>query len=377
MAKIGIDARLWGTKHTGIGRYTQKLIENLQKLDTTNNYVIFCRKENLDDIPNRVGWKKVVADIPHYSLSEQINLVQIFLKENLDLLHVPHFNVPVFYPKNFVITIHDILWHSKKGFDVTTLPPLTYLAKYAGYRLVVKNAVARARAIFVPSKSVASEVTKRFPETKNKVHTTYEGVDPLPTGGKWSGDYLLYVGNLYPHKNLETLVQALSRYHVLSEGEKASLSIKRGNKTKLVIVSGRGTFEEKIRKIIGKEKLGNRIQILNRVNDKQLGALYRNAKAFVFPTLSEGFGLPGLEAMSAGTPVVCSDIPVLREIYGNAALYFDPKDSQDLASKIQHVLTNRMTRMNLVSAGKAQVKKYSWRKMAQETINVYREVISK
>lgn len=363
--RIGIDCRLWGTKHTGIGRYAQKLVENLQKLDTDNSYVLFCRKEDFKNIPQRVGWEKVLADIPHYTLGEQTRLIQIFLKENLDLLHVPHFNVPVFYPKNFVITIHDILWHTKKGFDVTTLPPIMYLAKYAGYRLVVKNAVARARAIFVPSKSVAEEVSKRFPGVKHKVYVTYEGVEVLPHGGKKpKGDYILYVGNLYPHKNLETLVQALSRYHVLEHGNK------------LKIVCGRGVFSDKLKQFLKKECAEKFVELKTNVADKELSMLYRNAQALVFPTLSEGFGLPGLEAMSAGTPVVCSDIPVLREVYGNAALYFDPKDSQDLANKIQHVLTNRMTRINLVNAGKTQIKKYSWRKMAKKTLNIYKEVLA-
>ncbi|MEK7521787.1 MAG: glycosyltransferase family 1 protein [Patescibacteria group bacterium] len=364
MATIGIDARLWGTKHTGIGRYTQKLIENLRGLDIENEYVIFCRSENIKNIETSPGWKKVVADIPHYSLGEQTSLVQIFLKENLDLLHVPHFNVPVFYPKAFCITIHDILWHSKKGFDVTTLPPIKYLAKYAGYRLVVKSAASRAKAIFVPSKSVANEVEKRFPDVKQKVYVTYEGVDALSRGGKKDDrNYLLYVGNLYPHKNVETLVHALSRYHVLEHGNK------------LIVVSRKTAFLGKFRKFIKTKNAKKFVELKTNVDDKELGSLYKNAKAFIFPTLSEGFGLPGLEAMSASTPVVCSDIPVLREVYGNAPLYFDPKDPQDIADKIQKVLSNKVVRINLIKAGKIQVKKFSWKKMAQETLSVYREVL--
>ena len=366
MAIIGIDCRLWGTKHTGIGRYTQKLVENLQKIGDNNEYIIFCRSEDYDDIGTSVGWKKVRADIPHYTLGEQTHLVQIFLKENLDLLHVPHFNVPIFYPKKFVITIHDILWHTKKGFDVTTLPPITYLAKYAGYRLVVKNAANRAKAIFVPSRAVAGEVANKFPGVKKKIHVTYEGVDSLPKSkAETKEKYLLYVGNLYPHKNVHTLVKALSRYHVLEHGNK------------LVVVSGRSAFLDKFKKFLQKESLDGFVELKTNASDKELSALYKNALALVFPTLSEGFGLPGLEAMMAGTPVICSDIPVLHEVYGKAALYFDPKNSQDIADKIQKVLNDHMTRMNLVKASKNQLKKYSWEKMAQETFDIYREVLKR
>ncbi len=361
MARIGIDCRLWGVKHTGIGRYTQKLVENLQEIGDNNEYIIFCRSEDEDDIKTSVGWKKVSADIPHYTLGEQTSLVQIFLKENLDLLHVPHFNVPIFYPKKFVITIHDILWHTKKGFDVTTLPPLTYLAKYAGYRLVVRNAASRAKAIFVPSKSVAEEVTYRFPETKNKVHTTYEGVDPLPNGGKaQSGDYLLYVGSLYPHKNLQVVLIALKDTNL-----------------KLKVVSARNVFHDKAKKLATSLGVENKVEFLGQVTDKELGSLYAGAQAFVFPTLSEGFGLPGLEAMQAGCPVVCSDIPVLHEIYGNAALYFDPNKASSLTTTLNKLFKSSTLEGELEKYGKAQLKKYSWEKMAKETLKVYREVLGK
>ncbi len=361
MSRIGIDCRLWGIGHTGIGRYTEGLVENLQKIDRENEYVLFCRKKDFERI-NVPGWKKTIADIPHYSFLEQTKLVQIFLRENLDLLHTPHFNVPILYPKPYLITIHDILWHKSYGTNVTNLSAPLYWGKYAAYRVAVKFAVAKARRIVVPSHAVEKDVVDFFPKTKGKISVTYEGVSALPQGetAKNKTSYLLYVGNLYPHKNVGNLVRA---FKSLTDLE-------------LIIVCGRSVFQEKFNQFLKSQKVSG-VKLLYTVTDSELATLYKNARAFVFPTLSEGFGLPGLEAMSVDCPVVCSDIPVLREVYGDAALYFNPQSVQDIADKIEKILENKKLRTTLVEEGQRQVKKYSWRKMAEETLDVYKEVLAR
>lgn len=369
--KIGIDIRLWGTQHAGIGRYTEELVRNLQEIDNANNYVLFCRRRDISSIPVKTNWQKVVADIPHYTLREQVLLPGIFKKEKLDLLHIPHFNVPIGYNGRFVVTIHDILWHQTKGLNVTTLPAPLYLIKHLGYRAVVKNAVSRAIKIIVPSKTVGEDLRKQFNLPKDKLVVTYEGVGiklktqklkvkaTTKNSKVQETSYLLYVGSLYPHKNVESVVRALKKIK---------------SPPKFVVVCGRSVFWEKFKKFVEKENAGDFVKLVGYVSDEELGALYKNARAFVFPTLSEGFGLPGLEAMAAGTPVVCSDIPVLREIYGDAALYFDAKSAQDIADKIKQVLTNKKLIKGLISKGKLRVKNYSWRKMTEETVGVYIEL---
>lgn len=367
MSQIGIDARLWGTGNTGIGRYIEELVKQLQLLDTQNQYVLFCRRKDLEAIPSVPGWKKVVADVPHYSFSEQINLVQIFLQENLDLLHTPHFNVPILYPRPFIITLHDILWHKSKGTHVTNLPSPLYWGKYAAYRVAVKTAVARAKRIIVPSHTVERDVIRFFPQAKQKLVVTYEGVPqkssdisvrPKDTVKQATeAPYVLYVGNLYPHKNVERLVQSIKQMP-----------------TTLVVVCGRSIFQDKFRSFLEKEKVSN-VVVLGHVSDSELTLLYKHAEAFVFPTLSEGFGLPGLEAMQSDCPVVCSAIPVLEEVYGDAALYFDPNDTRDMTEKIKEIVENKKLRQRLVNHGKKQVKKYSWRAMGQKTLAVYQEVL--
>lgn len=363
MARIGIDCRLWGTKHTGIGRYVEELVRNLQKVDKSNEYVIFCRKVDFGIIPNKAKWKKTVADVPHYTLQEQLYLPAIFAKENLDLLHVPHFNVPLLYFGKFVITIHDILWHRTKTLGSTTLPVLVYLIKQFGYRIVIASAVSRARRVIVPSRVVAKDVLNHFDLHKDKTVITYEGVASLgstrPQKSSLQKPYLLYVGALYPHKNVEALVLAVKQTKSPIE---------------LVVVSGRSVFLERFREFL-KINSVNFVRLLVGVSDGELALLYRGAQAFVFPTFSEGFGLPGLEAMAYGIPVVCSNIPVLHEIYGDAALYFNPADAKDMGAKVELILADKRLRTTLVKKGKEQVKKYSWRRTAEQTLRVYEEIL--
>ena len=360
MARVGIDARLWGTKHTGIGRYVEQLVTNLKEVDKENEYVLFLRKEDFEKIEVPSNWKKVVADIQHYTLKEQVVLPSIFSKEKLDILHVPHYNVPVFYGGKFLITIHDLTWHNFKGTRATTLSWPVYLIKYLAYKWVVKSAIKRAAKIITPSFAVKSELAKRFDIPNNKVEVTYEGVNTNNTQiSNVKRTYLLYVGNLYPHKNVETLARALKNMRI-----------------ELVVVCGRSIFLDRFRKFLFKAKVGDLVEIQSEVSDDELNKLYDGAAAFVFPSLSEGFGLPGLEAMQRGCPVVCSDIPVFREIYKDAAIYFDPKDEKDIREKIESVTENTEVSKDLIQRGFRLVKQYSWRKMAEETLHVYESCAS-
>lgn len=157
--------------------------------------------------------------------------------------------------------------------------------------------------------------------------------------------YFLYVGNAYPHKNLEILIRATPIPLVLVGKE--DFFYKRLPHTECTVFFGKASEEE-------------------------LQNLYTNATALVFPSLMEGFGLPGLEAMAVGTPVVCSDIPVFHEIYGDAALYFDPKNSEDISNKLQTIISDKKLAKLLVEKGKLQVKKYSWKEMARKTLEAYK-----
>lgn len=371
MAKIGIDCRIWGVKHGGIGRYTQELVFNLQEIDRKNVYVLFCRKKDLDEIKTADNFKKVLADIRHYSFAEQLRLPKIFSREKLDLLHVPHFNVPVLYKGKFVTTIHDVLWHDIRGLQVTTLPAPAYLFKYFAYRGVVRNTVKRAQKIIVPSNSVRKDLISRFSLQADKVVTTYEGASarvlkkyPKESVLKKYGvkaPYILYVGSLYPHKNVEGVARALKTM---------------ASPPQLVVICGRTVFWQRFKNFLEKIKALDLVNLVGFVPDSELGPFYNASEAYIFPSLSEGFGLPGLEAMAYDTPVLASNIPVLKEVYDNAALFFDPKDIKDIADKIKDILVNQKLKDELIKAGTYRVKQFSWRKMAQETLKVYQSVLA-
>lgn len=373
MKKIGIDARLWGVKHAGIGRYTEELVLHLLDLDKKNKYVLFVSKENIHEIPKPNNVEIVQVDIPHYGLKEQFVLPQIFSKEKLDLLHVPHFNVPLFYNGTFVVTIHDILWHQFRGLQVTNLPAPLYLLKYLGYRAVLNHAIRNSVKIITPSYAVKNDLISTFKIEGGKVAVTYEGVSKkIGSKTKDKGvlkkynikdPYVLYVGSLYPHKNVENLARAVK----LVENNKP---------LSLVVVSSRNVFWDRFKSFLKKENLNDVVDLVGYVPDEELGSLYKQTEAFVFPSFSEGFGLPGLEAMSLGVPVLASNIPPFKEIYGDAVEYFDPRQPANIAEIIEKVVSSKKANSELVKQGLSRVKEFSWEEAAGRTLGIYNSILN-
>ncbi len=369
--KIGIDCRMMGLKHAGIGRYVENLVTELLKIDRENEYVLFTRKEFTQktrfQYPNV---KFVAAEIPHYSLREQFLLPGLIAREKVELMHFPHFNVPIFYSGRFVITVHDLIKHTSRGMATTTRNPLIYWLKYLGYKVVFGLAVRRASRILVPSRYVKSELAGEYHLPLEKIVVSYEGVDTKISNFKEAlkkynikKPYLLYVGSVYPHKNIERLVEAARSL------QPTDYSLQ------LVIVCGRSVFWEKLKKKIEEMGAEEIVNLVGFVPDEELSTIYRQAEAFIFPSLSEGFGLPGLEAMAQGTPVAASDIPVFREIYKEAAIYFNPLSPADMADKIKKLLQDKELRQRLKRQGSELAEGYSWKKMASETLLGYNQAL--
>jgi glycosyltransferase involved in cell wall biosynthesis len=372
--KIGIDARLWN--ETGVGRYIRNLVYNLADIDKHNEYVVFLRTADVSKFKvQNSKFKVVVADIRWHTIEEQLKLPYILEKENLDLVHFPYFSVPLWYKKPFVMTIHDLIINHFPTGKASTLPLYLYQVKRLGYNFIVKSAVDRAQKIIVPLDSVKNDLIQTLGVDEEKITVTYEGVDESVKGKASRGKgktnesspftlhpspYFLYVGNAYPHKNLERLIKAFSLFRK-EQSEEVSL----------LLVGKDDYFYKKLSEKIKKENYSNVI-IRNNVTDKELAGLYRNSLGLVAPSLMEGFGLPVLEAMASNCLVLASDIPSFREVAKDAAIYFDPYSISDMSEKMQAIYDlKQKTKGELIEKGLDRVKNFSWRKMATQTQQVY------
>jgi glycosyltransferase involved in cell wall biosynthesis len=363
--KIVIDARFWGPSHTGLGVYTRELVEHLAKLDEKYEYVLLIRKEAKPLISLPQNFSTIIAEASAYSFKEQILLPLQFHRLKPQLVHFPSINVPLFYFGKYVVTVHDLIKHDSRGTETSTHNPLFYWFKYCVYRISFRILVTRASAILVPSESVKKDLVKRYAFTERKITVTKEApVLDVKHGANISLPplFAIYTGNAYPHKNVARLIQAWKT--VFNE-----------TRVVLLISSGRSVFSQKIEKYINDQGAQNYIKYAGYLSDEQLVTAYQRAILYVFPTLMEGFGIPGLDAMKYALPVVCSDIPVLREIYGDAAQYFDPKSTEDIAKKLIDVINNEQLRERLIKKGTDQVGQYSWEKTARETFAIYTSVI--
>lgn len=369
--KIGIDARLFGTKHGGIGRYTQELIKNLEKIDSSNEYVILLSAEGFEFYhPQNPKFSKIRADFKVYGILEQL-LYPIFLsRQKLDLVHFTHFNAPIFYPGRFIITIHDLIISHYPSSRATTLNPLFYKLKLLAYNYLVKRVTGRAQKIIAVSEFTKQDIIKLLKIPAEKIKVVYEGVD-LPQTVNLNksqilesfglGDnFIIYVGSAYPHKNLEKLVFAFAL-------------VRQKNPSVQLVLAGRiNYFYLRLQEEIGSSNDLENIIFTDYLSDEQLAVLYQEAKAYIFPSLIEGFGLPPLEAQSYGLPVVSSNSSCLPEILGASAVYFDPQNISEMAEKINLILTDELLRQKLITAGYNNLKKYSWSLMAEEILEFYK-----
>jgi glycosyltransferase involved in cell wall biosynthesis len=229
---------------------------------------------------------------------------------------------------------------------------------------------------------VKDKIAERFPEAEGKIRVIYEGVSevfkkslrataggaaisgiatsPSRSGAPRNDEYIIYTGSLYPHKNVNIILDILPQFPEL----------------KLIVACARNIFWEKFKQEIEKRSLQSRVVLAGFVPDDELTVLYKNALAFVFPSKSEGFGLPGLEAMSSGCPVISSSAGSLPEIYGDAALYFNPENETELIGEIRGIMDNQGLRKKLIELGKERSQMFSWEKMAKETVEVYARCLS-
>ncbi|MBI4256532.1 glycosyltransferase family 4 protein [Candidatus Uhrbacteria bacterium] len=369
--RIGIDARMLGPNvgGGGLGRYVEELTKELGQLDHKNRYVLFLKNEEQGEKVDEVAQvEKRITNIHWYTLKEQLVLPRLIDREKLDLVHFPHWNVPVLLRTPFIVTIHDlILLEEPRSAKITTHHPLVFFLKRLAYQIVLRSALKRSRAIIAVSQYTKSSILNYFPWIPaEKIHVVYEGLTnlstfpPAPPSHLSTSPYFLYVGNAYPHKNLETLLHAFSFFHKLHP------------EIRLVLAGRNDIFYERLKKELNEIDVApDAVEFIQNPSDADLANLYRGATLYLFPSRSEGFGLPPLEAMSFGVPVAAARRSSLPEILGDAALWFDPDDIEEMIGAMETVLTDKPLCDSLVRKGFEQFKRYSWTSMARDILNIY------
>lgn len=390
--RIGIDARFYGPVGKGLGRYAQEIVDNIIKMINLDqsSVVVFLSVENYDKFKiNHKNVKKVLLKMRWYSWREQILMPWFIWREKLDLLHYPHFNVPIFTPCKFVVTIHDLILTHFPTLRATTLSPFIYNIKNLAYRLVIKQAIKKSEKIITVSEFTKQDILNKFSVAADKIIVTYEGVANLQAGADHlfidenntvdilekyqikTGQFLLYVGNAYPHKNLDFLLRSFSELKKIK------------NDLRLVFVGRADYFYQKLQheaanlNLWQADNIASPVVFVGYVPDKELSSLYKKATLYVFPSFYEGFGLPPLEAMAHACPVISSNQASLPEILGSAAQYFDPRNYQDFIKSVLLVMDNSEFRQELVERGLKQVQKYSWHNCARQTLDIYKQVLER
>ena len=371
---IGIDARMYGPSQTGIGNYIKHLINNLAKIDSRNDYVIFLLDKEYDKFELPAGnFKKVKVTSHWYSWKEQAVLPFEFAGHHIDLMHFPHFNTPILYRGKSVVTIHDVTPFFFPGHKMNSW------ARRTGFKAVFGYSIKKAEKVIAVSESTKGDIAKYFGLKPGKIAVIYEGVDEnfkiLPNHDKIlerfqsryniKKPFIFYTGVWRNHKNVVGLLKA---FHIL----KNTL----GGKYDLVLGGKEDPYYPEIKETIKELDLEKSIIAPGFIPDSEMASFYNTCSLFVIPSFYEGFGLVGLEAFSCGAPVVSSNTTSLPEILGDAARYFNPHDPEDMARVMIEPLENVQVRERMIRAGFERIKKYSWQKMARETLQIYSKILN-
>jgi glycosyltransferase involved in cell wall biosynthesis len=365
MSHIVVDARI---RNSSTGRYHDRLVEHLQAVDKDNHYSILVQPSDTWQ-PTAKNFARVDCPYAQFSFNpmDQIRFPQLLNSLKPDLVHFPMNQQPVFYSGKVVTSTLDLTMLRFTRPGKTPLP--IFWLKMLGYRFLFWHSNKKSKAIITITNYVKDELAKKYPFTKGKTTTTYCAAEPVLAAEAAKPNienlenFILYVGAAFPHKNLEKLIES---FELLQTSQP---------ELKLVLAGKKEYYYEQLEKVVAKSPAREKIVFTGFVSDAELKWLYQNALVYVFPSLSEGFGLPGLEAMVHGCPVVSSNATCLPEVYGDAAVYFDPNSAQDMADKITSVLSDESLRKELVEKGYIQAKKYSWRRMAEQTLEVYSQVL--
>ncbi|PKM82452.1 MAG: glycosyltransferase family 1 protein [Firmicutes bacterium HGW-Firmicutes-14] len=360
--QIVIDARMVSEQMHGIARYTYNLAERFSEIDNENNYILLVNNDYLagfvKDKPNLEIYRVKSSFI---STAEQVELPFILKKLGPDLFHTPSFVAPAWCPCRLVMTVHDV--------NHMVFPQYYAKIHQVYYKYIVRPSAHKAKTVLTVSEFSKGEITRYLGVAPDKIEVTYNGVD---SGYRLIKDrsyldrvrekyclpehFILCVSNNKPHKNLKTLLQAFARADT--------------NYSLILSVDPKGEEDT----LAGQLGISGRVRFTGHIPDRDLPGLYNLAGLFVFPSLYEGFGLPPLEAMACGTPVIVSSAASLPEVAGDAGIMVEPRDVEGLAQAIGRVLKDQPLRAEMTEKGFRQAQKFTWDNTARETLRVYREV---
>src|SRR5688500_9176122 len=368
--RVAIDARK--LHDFGIGTYIRNLLRQLARIDRDTDYVLLCQQSDLD-VGAQLGenFRTVLEPSPNYSIREQIHVPWVLHRERPDVYHAPHYVLPAAVRCRSVVTIHDCIHLMFPQY-------LPNRAAYAYARASMWAAARRSDRILTVSEASKRDILHFFNVPPEKIVVVYNAIDEhfrvTPSAEdvarvreryQLDHQFVLYVGNIKPHKNLVRLIEAFD-------------ALRRGgqDEIKLLIIGDEISKLPALRRAVHAHKLHKHVRFLGYVSDGTLRILYRLASVFVFPSLYEGFGLPPLEAMASGTPVVTSNQSSLPEVAGDAAVLVDPYNAEAIANGIISVLRSTHLRDDLRKRGFERVKEYSWERSVRRVREIYGEVLS-
>jgi glycosyltransferase involved in cell wall biosynthesis len=362
MSKIVIDARESGTS---TGRYIDKLVEHLHILEPKHEIILLAKAHRLEYLAT-IAPSFITVETPfkEFTVGEQLGFKGQIEGLEPDLVHFGMVQQPVFYKGQVVTTMHDLI---TTRFKNPIKNPIVFTLKQQVYKWVNKRVARKSSIIITPTQFVKEDVADYTHVNPDKITVTYESADfitdtPVPVDSLIDRQFIMYVGRPTPHKNLGRLIDAFA------------ILQKTNPELRLALVGKKDANHKRHEAKIHERGIKN-VVFTDFISDAQLRWMFESCQAYVFPSLSEGFGLPGLEAMAHGAPVASSNASCLPEVYGDGAHYFDPFDPSDMASKISEVLTDQALRTSLITAGKARAVTYSWSRMAKQTLQIYEDVL--